>query len=227
VVIGVAVQDTGVGIPLEAQSQLFAPFTQADGSTSRRFGGTGLGLAVSRRIVEALGGEMKFESLPGVGSTFDFTLCLGRSRRPVRHSRQDGEGPSPETRGRRTTTAFRLLLAEDNPVNQVVMQRQLEVLGYRADAVENGREALSALERIDYDLVLMDCQMPELDGYETTRRIRQQELDSGRRLPIIAVTAHAMEGDRVRCLEAGMDDYLAKPFKVEQLADILSRWLVS
>lgn len=229
VLIRFRVRDTGIGISPEAQSRLFEPFTQADSSTSRKFGGTGLGLAICYRIVEQMGGEMRIESREGEGSTFEFTARL----REVRREASPGHRPAVETSSEappRPTSAkgsFRLLLAEDNQVNQVVMLRQLEVLGYRADAVENGLEVLQALGASDYDLVLMDCQMPNLDGYETTRRIRDSERGSDRHLPIVAVTAHAMKGDRERCVAAGMDDYLAKPFKVEQLAEILERWLGS
>ncbi|MEE8525221.1 MAG: ATP-binding protein [Thermoanaerobaculia bacterium] len=229
VLIRFRVRDTGIGISPEAQSRLFAPFTQADSSTSRKFGGTGLGLAICYRLVEQMGGEMRLESREGEGSTFEFTARFRASRREARPRRHPTVETSSEIppRPRPAKGSFRLLLAEDNQVNQVVMLRQLEVLGYCADAVENGLEALKALSESDYDLVLMDCQMPELDGYETTRRIRLSERESDRHLPVVAVTAHAMKGDRERCMEAGMDDYLAKPFKVEQLAGLLERWLRS
>ena len=226
-VVRFRVRDTGVGIPLEAQPRLFAPFTQADGSTSRRFGGTGLGLAISYRIVEQLGGEMGFESRPDEGSTFEFTARLREARPEDRPPRRPTVEASSEKarRPKPSRSSLRILLAEDNQVNQVVMLRQLEALGYYAEAVENGRQALRALRENPYDLILMDCQMPELDGYEATRRIRENEAGSEGHTPIVAVTAHAMKGDRERCLASGMDDYLAKPFKIEELAAILERWL--
>ncbi len=219
------VRDTGIGIPLESQPRIFAPFTQADSSTSRRFGGTGLGLAICHGIVDKMGGEMRFESQPGEGSTFEFTAWF---RRPLHEAGPQSEARSETPqRPRPSESPNRILLAEDNQINQMVMLRQLVMLGYQVDAVENGHEALRALQERDYDLVLMDCQMPELDGYEATRRIRESERGSNRHLTIVAVTAHAMKGDRERCAAAGMDDYLAKPFKVEQLAEILERWLGS
>jgi PAS domain S-box-containing protein len=356
------VRDTGVGIPAEAQARLFNAFTQADGSTTRRYGGTGLGLAICKRLVSLMGGEIGFESTPGHGTAFWFTLtleqqlssaprqpergsldrarvlvvddnktnrtilhrqlaawgirddaaasgpealeCLRREAaqgdpyqlvildmqmpdmdgvdvaraikndpalrdtilviltslayhpddvdlqrigisayltKPVKQSRlydclatvltEGGAPDRPATVGRSSIrasaglSAIRVLVAEDNPINQKVALRLLEKLGVRAEAVGNGLEVIDAMTRSRYDVILMDCQMPELDGYETTARIRQREQASpalGHQY-IIAVTAHALEGDRERCLAAGMDDYLSKPIRVDRLAAVLER----
>jgi PAS domain S-box-containing protein len=220
-----AVADSGVGIPPEIQPRLFEPFTQADGSTSRRFGGTGLGLAISQRIVELMGGTLEVESAVDVGSTFWFTVAL-----PVAAAVRRPRGEPPVV-GRASPRLGCILLAEDNPVNQVVGEGYLRRLGYRVDVAANGFEVLEALERRRYDLVLMDCQMPELDGYETTRRIRGREsengAEAGRRLPVVALTAHALKGDREKCLAAGMDDYISKPFRESELAAVLERHLGS
>ena len=214
------VTDTGIGISPDELDQLFTPFTQADSSTTRRFGGTGLGLVISQRLVELMGGRIIVDSDPGVGSTFAFS---------VRFLPADGSS-TLEEEGRRQASPlpvsgpWRILLVEDNPVNQLVVSQQLRALGLEVSSATNGREALEILEREAFDLVLMDCQMPELDGYEATRRIRQREI-GGEHLPVVALTAHAMAGDREKCLAAGMDDYLSKPFSVEDFGAVLERWL--
>ncbi|MCP3963754.1 MAG: response regulator [bacterium] len=216
-----AVSDTGIGISEEALARLFDPFTQADSSTSRRFGGTGLGLAISQRIVELQGGEIEVESAPGEGSTFRFALTFPVSSGPV--------GTVERTLTVSTMSLARrrrhlVLVAEDDEVNQLVALRSLTDLGFLAEAVANGAEVLEALESRRFDAVLMDCQMPELDGYEATRRIRRDE-GAENHLPVIAMTAHAMKGERQRCLDAGMDDYISKPFTEERLATVLDHWL--
>ncbi len=212
------VRDTGIGMSPEVRSRLFAPFIQADASPSRRHGGTGLGLAISQRIAGLMGGAIEVESTPGEGSAFAFTARFALpAPAPARPP-----APAPE-RGR-ARGSCRVLIAEDNPVNRLIAVSQVEGLGYRAAAVGDGLEALEALGRKRYDLVLMDCQMPELDGYEATRRIRRREA-AGEHVPVVAVTAHAMKGDREKCLAAGMDDYISKPYYVETLDAVMSRWL--
>ena len=217
-----SVTDTGIGIPVETQNSIFAPFTQADGSTSRRFGGSGLGLTISSKLVETMGGRMGLESVPGEGSTFWFAIHL-----PPALSSEVPEGPfAIETPERvHSRGVYRVLLAEDNPVNRLVTTRQLEALGYQVEAVEDGLQALLALEREPYDLILMDCQMPGLDGFEATRRIRAQEND-GRRLPIVALTANVTQSDIDQATRAGMDEFISKPCREDALAASLDRWLL-
>ena len=217
------VQDTGIGIPREKQATIFESFTQADGSTSRRYGGTGLGLTISRRLVEMTGGRIWVKSAVGKGSTFHFTTCLRVAKTAsVTERVQLQHGPPPVTR-----EAFcekknlDILLAEYNAVNQKVATRLLEKQGHKVTVVANGRAALAALERNRFDVVLMDVQMPEMDGFEATAAIRKGERDTGVHLPIIAMTAHAMKGDRERCLAAGMDGYIAKPIQAVQLFEML------
>jgi PAS domain S-box-containing protein len=225
------VTDTGIGISPETVPRLFEAFMQADGSTARSYGGTGLGLAISRQLVEMMGGEIHVTSSLGKGSTFWFVVPLKRSAA--------AHGTSApvflSTKEASLRLEGRVLLAEDNPVNQEVMGEMLMALGLDVTVVGNGQEAVEALAKAAYDLVLMDCQMPEMDGYAATRAIRRNEMraqpgsDSAvvdqSHVPIIAITAHAMQGDREDCLAAGMDDYLPKPFNHGQLSAILKRWL--
>ncbi|HEX9736925.1 MAG TPA: ATP-binding protein [Thermoanaerobaculia bacterium] len=215
----VAVRDTGIGIPPEALETLFDPFTQADSSTTRRYGGSGLGLAICKSLVEAMGGRIAIESAPGVGSTFSFVTTFARCEAP-----EDDTTVSELLEQRLAAGNHRVLVVEDNAVNQLVARRQLESIGLEVDVAGNGLEALDALAASHYDLVLMDCQMPELDGYETTRRIRRQQ-GGNWQVPVVALTAHALAGDRERCLAAGMNDYLAKPFREDQLAAVVGRWI--
>jgi signal transduction histidine kinase len=221
------VRDTGIGIPVNRLDNLFKPFSQVDASTTRRFGGTGLGLSIVKRLAELMGGEAGVESREGLGSTFWFTARL-----PIASAVAEDAAPRQRMPGalrghlgaQRGRDQRRILLAEDNVVNEKVACRTLEKLGYRVDAVRNGREAVTAWETGRYDLILMDCQMPELDGYEATREIRSREGD-GQHVPIVALTAHAMKDDDLKCKAAGMDDYITKPLDRELLESCLERYL--
>jgi signal transduction histidine kinase/CheY-like chemotaxis protein/HPt (histidine-containing phosphotransfer) domain-containing protein len=215
----VAVRDTGPGVPDDKRDVIFEAFSQADSSTTRRYGGTGLGLAISRRLIELMGGRIWLESEPGHGSTFHFTVRFRRARSFI-ESPASEEAPSP-----RTTRPLTVLVAEDNRVNQQIIQRLVERLGHSAVLAADGQQALSVLEEQGIDLVLMDVQMPEVDGFAATAEIRRRERARGgaSRVPIVALTAYAMKGDREKCLAAGMDDYLAKPVTPETLAEVLGR----
>ncbi len=208
--LGFSVSDTGIGIPKDKQASVFEPFRQVDGSTTRLYGGTGLGLAICSRLVGLLGGYMWLESEPGMGSTFHFTARFARAAEPAPESEGVSSAPQP-------CPSLRILLAEDNPTNQKMAARMLEKCGHRVSVVSTGREVLETLERDSFDLILMDVQMPEMDGLEATRLIRERERLKGGHIPIVAMTAHAMKGDRERCLEAGMDGYVAKPIRMEDL----------
>ncbi|MGQ0644027.1 MAG: ATP-binding protein, partial [Elusimicrobiota bacterium] len=215
-ILRVEVEDSGVGVPDEDMQRIFEPFIQADPTMTRRFGGTGLGLAISKQIVELMGGTIGARRLPEGGSLFWLQVPL----------KQPSEGnviAKPDSTPGRTPKGARILVVEDNAVNQKVVLAQLRSLGAEADCAANGREAVQAMSRRVYDLVLMDCQMPVLDGYSATREIRGTE--SASRTPIVAMTAHAMEGDREKCLAAGMDDYIAKPVHIEDLSAALSKWV--
>jgi len=216
-----SVSDTGIGIAPEARPRLFSPFTQGDETASRKFGGTGLGLSISQQLVELMGGRIRVESTPGEGSTFSFVLAFAPGRAPARPAGRKSERAA---RLPREGLSHRILVVEDDPANRFVAVRMLETLGIHAVAVTDGVAALDAIARERFDLVLMDCQMPRLDGYEATRLLRQQE-KGDRHLPIIALTAHAMKGDREKCLTAGMDDYLATPLEESEIIDVLERHL--
>jgi len=208
-----SIRDTGIGIPREKQASIFEAFTQADTSTTRQYGGTGLGLAISTQLAQMMGGRIWLESEPGQGSTFHFTARLGVSAaRPA-----EPEAPLTSETTPQEAIPLRVLLAEDNPVNQRLAVRLLEKRGHSVVVARNGKEAVARIQESDFDLVLMDVQMPEMNGFEATAAIRALEARSGRHLPIIAMTAHAMKGDRERCLEAGMDGYLSKPIRSEDL----------
>jgi len=226
--IAFEVTDTGIGIPGDRQQEMFRPFIQGDASTTRRYGGSGLGLAICKQLVEAMGGSIGVQSRLGEGSRFFFSCRFEPCPDPADPAAADppyppgpaGPGPAPRADIPRDC---RILVVEDHPVNQRVAVRMLEKLGYRSDVAENGRQALEALSRAPYDLVFMDCQMPEMDGFETTRELRRREVE-GARAVVIAMTAHALKGDRERCLSAGMDDYVSKPVSFASFKSILDRY---
>ncbi|HIJ97405.1 MAG TPA: response regulator [Desulfuromonadales bacterium] len=223
------VEDTGIGIPEEKRAAIFDPFTQADGSTTRKYGGTGLGLAICKQLAELMGGAIGIESEVGKGSTFWFTARLEKPELPP--AVENAAQPAAKTRSASAELPkddVRILLVDDNMINQKVAHSILDKLGYKADTVANGLEAVRSLEMIDYDLVLMDCMMPEMDGYEATATIRAVGSKvKNSDVPIIAMTANAMKGDRERCIDAGMDDYLSKPVKRDELSIMLDKWLNS
>ncbi len=257
------VRDTGVGIPFEAQSQMFDSFSQADESTTRKYGGTGLGLAISRQLCDLMHGRIYFTSIPGEGTTFHFTAMLEETASgsakvlipttfaPSSDSLVGAVQPTATAPATMAGTAppmqARVLVAEDAPVNREILKYFLENLGIQVDLVQDGREAVDAVSKVAYDLVIMDCQMPEMDGYEATRIIRERErkgtspsssssprsIDSDTSsderpgVPIIALTAHVLEGDRGKCLEAGMNDYVPKPIGLQDITAVLERWLPS
>ncbi len=221
-----AVRDTGVGIAPDTLDRLFKPFSQADESTTRRFGGTGLGLVISRRLVELMGGQIGVSSEVGRGTTFWFTAVLGKGAAEEEVVAPLALDAVPEPAGRPSAARPRILVAEDNPVNQKVAARMVEKLGFEVDVVATGDEAVTAIRRCEYAAVLMDGQMPVMDGYEATKEVRALE-GGARHTPIIAITASAMKGDRERCLSSGMDDYISKPVSPEQLQAVLTRWASS
>ncbi|OLU29058.1 hybrid sensor histidine kinase/response regulator [Pseudomonas sp. PA15(2017)] len=211
------VHDTGIGISAERLETMFDAFQQADNSISRRYGGTGLGLPIARTLAECMGGTLKAQSEPGRGSCFTLEI-------PLPFSAQQPQLPAPNTASTPAAQASRsVLLVEDNAVNQTVIEAMLRSLGYQVELVGDGAQAVSAVRERQFAAVLMDCRLPVMDGYEATRRIR--DLGPSGRLPIIALTANALQGDREACLQAGMNDYLAKPFKRIELQDVLDRWL--
>jgi two-component system sensor histidine kinase/response regulator len=236
------VRDTGIGIPLAKQKHVFSAFGQADSSSTRTFGGTGLGLTISSQLVELMGGRIWLESEVGTGSIFHFTVRLGRAlarpedpavstylAEPAREidlldAMSRVAEPTPELEAE-PGSGLRLLVVEDNPVNRLVATRMLEKRNHSVRTAANGRLALKMLEQGTFDCVLMDVQMPVLDGFETTTAIRARERNSGAHLPIIAMTAHAMAGDLNRCLAAGMDGYLTKPINSTDVFATIERVL--
>lgn len=245
VTVSLSVTDTGIGLSERDKQLLFRPFTQVDGATTRRYGGTGLGLSISKRLVDMMGGTIEVDSTLGKGSTFTFIVTLDRS-----HLSTGGQQDIPTASARRreaskshqnikaspalTTndtakapdTVKLILVADDNKTSQLVTILQLKQLGYVGHTVNNGREAVEAALKTPYSLILMDCQMPDMDGFEATGIIRHSESEIGRHTPIIGLTAQAMEGDRERCLQAGMDDYLSKPATLERLRNLVDGWVI-
>ncbi len=213
------ITDSGIGIPPEVQARLFQAFTQADESTTRKHGGTGLGLAICKQLVTQMDGEIGVESSPGNGSTFWFTITLAKQEKGTVPSPEPAAASAVVSRGGDLAHG-RVLVAEDNPVNQRIITHLLGKLGYTADLVSDGLEVLEALRHVAYDVILMDCRMPKLDGFETTALIRAQ---GGPQPHIIALTANAMRGDKEACLAAGMDGYVSKPVRPAALQAALQK----
>lgn len=219
VVLRFAVTDTGIGITPETVDKLFQPFVQADGSFTRKYGGTGLGLSICKTLVELMGGQMGVLSASEQGSTFWFEIPFQKAAANLaQHPAHPLASPV-----RREAV---VLIAEDNEVNAKISVMQLRKLGYETEVVTSGREAVEKARQTHYALVLMDVQMPDKDGFEATREIRDSEKNTGYHVPIVAMTAHAMQGDRERCLNAGMDDHLTKPVNLDALRDITERWIL-
>jgi len=217
-ILRVTVSDIGIGIAPDMLGRIFRPFEQADTTTTRRFSGSGLGLAICRELVELMGGTIAAESEPGKGSTFSFTVELEQAEsRP-----QEARDWTKEARG----GGLRVLVVDDSPVNTRIAALQLERLGYSPEIAQNGREALAKTAEGEYAALLLDIQMPGLDGYSVARAIREHEKSQGRsRLPIIALTANVLDGEAERCQDAGMDDYMPKPMSIDRLARTLERWI--
>ena len=215
-----AVTDTGIGIPADKQAVIFEAFAQVDSSTTRTYGGTGLGLAITARLVEQMRGRIWIESTVGVGTTFHFTAWFGAASHPAL---ANGNARKSKREIVKDDAPLRILLAEDNVINRALATGLLGKRGHSLTHAANGREAVAAAASAEFDLIFMDVQMPEMDGFEATRRIREMEATNGHRTPIVAMTAHAMAGDRERCLAAGMDDYISKPLEKAALLALLAR----
>lgn len=211
------VEDSGIGLSSQDMTKLFQPFTQADSSTTRKFGGTGLGLSISKKLVELMGGDIGAENMKG-GALFWFELPLKTG------TAKEFDQPQSLAEMKKSDKNLRILIAEDHPVNQKVALSIIEKMGFKGHVVANGLEAVDALEKMPFDLVFMDCNMPEMDGYEATKRIRVSRLTLNRSVPIVAMTANAMKGDKEKCQEAGMNDYISKPFKIAHLLSIIEKW---
>jgi hypothetical protein len=216
------VTDTGEGIPPDKLDRIFAPFYQADTSITRQFGGTGLGLTISRQLAEKMGGTLQAESEYKKGSAFTFRLPLRGAATGAAPG--DGNGPGvPLPEGGGGGNRLHILVVEDNPFNQRMAALFLEKQGHTVSTAQNGKEALQAMEEAVFDVIFMDVQMPEMDGIDTTKAIREREAETGEHTPIIAMTAHAMSGDRQVCLTAGMDDYISKPINFPNMRHILEK----
>lgn len=216
-----SVTDTGPGISKEKQTEIFGSFTQADTSTTRKYGGTGLGLSISNQLVDLMDGELGVESEPGKGATFWFTVSLKKVEN--RDKSESVDSIEIDNGFPYIEQPIRVLIAEDNRINQIVVRKILEKENFEVDIVETGKEAVEAVQTRNYSFVFMDIQMPEMDGYEATRKIRELEKATGKHVPIIALTASAMEKDREKCLNVGMDEYVPKPIEKEELMRILKK----
>jgi signal transduction histidine kinase/HPt (histidine-containing phosphotransfer) domain-containing protein len=233
--VRIAVSDTGIGIPVDRRHRLFKLFSQVDGSTTRRFGGTGLGLALCKKLVELFGGEIGVESESEKGSTFWFTVCLQPPSEEHPEEKAESSGVTglirTEPLAEQSSRDFRVLVAEDYEINQVVVREFLRRFGLECEIVGDGQVAVDRAKSGEFDMILMDCQMPLMDGLQAARIIRDAETPdhglsrNGKRIPVIALTANAVAGDREECLEAGMDDYLTKPITCQALTNMLLRWM--
>jgi len=223
------ISDTGPGILAANRAQLFVPFSQIDSSATRIHGGTGLGLSISRELANRMGGDAWFAGGPGIGSTFGFDLPLRAVSSEDHVATGVGDDHEPFVSfepGALTGAGLRVLIAEDNPINQTVIRAMVEELGFEVEVVDDGLAAVEAVAKETPALILMDCQMPRMDGYDAVKRIREMEREEGgTRLPIVGITAHAMRGDRERCIQAGMDDYMAKPIQLAILGSTIQRLL--
>ena len=233
-----SVQDTGIGIARDSIAHLFESFSQGDGSRTRQYEGTGLGLAISKKLAENMGGRIGVNSREGTGSTFWFTAVLAKLSKEAANSAMETPCETPDEEPEAVVARDNLpvsepahaerahiLIVEDNPTNQKIALHLIKTFGYRADIVINGYEALKALANRAYNLVLMDIHMPVMDGYTATANIRAEENGGERRLPIVAMTAGSSEDDGERCLQAGMDDYIAKPIDPDALRTKIKQWL--
>ncbi|MDR1395714.1 MAG: response regulator, partial [Deltaproteobacteria bacterium] len=219
------VTDTGIGLSQEQIQSLFTPFTQADTSTTRKYGGTGLGLTISKRLVEMMNGRIWCESVPRQGSTFGFTARLKLNKAAGEKAASASRGRSPVLESLNTIQGSRILLTEDNEVNQLVASRILMKAGFNVEIANNGCEAVAMVQSKPFDLVLMDIQMPEMDGLTAARTIRA--IPGLEKIPIVAMTAHAMSGDRELSLAAGMNDHISKPINIPELYQALLKWVPS
>ncbi|WP_411823707.1 ATP-binding protein [Leptospira sp. 'Mane'] len=220
-----SIEDTGIGIPSHALDSLFSPFQQVETSTTRRFGGTGLGLAIAKQLSELMGGTIGVKSELGKGSVFWFTSIFESSSSHLSLGDTNQESKAPNQSKNIRFLGKKVLVAEDNPTNQIVALGLLRKIGIEAKLVNNGKEVLEELSKNRYSLVLMDCQMPEMDGFEATARIRSQTDENFQtNIPIIALTAYAMKGDREKCISAGMNDYLSKPIQPTELSLLIEKW---
>ena len=216
------VSDTGIGIAPEQQGHIFEPFVQADASTTRRYGGTGLGLSIASRLVQRMGGRLCVASVPGQGSTFTFAVPFPV---PATIGSKPAQAEGAPTRERPASPGrpMHILVAEDNAINQRLIRDILQSLGHDVAVVASGREVLAEIERQSFDMIFMDLQMPDVDGLQTTAQIREREKTGSKRVSIIALTANALAGSKEVCLQAGMDDYVSKPFRIQDIKDVLGR----